>query len=477
MLAVGVAVAVLTASDTCASIGCGHYYDKSLPCQCNYACAKHHDCCDDYNATCGSPGPSPPYPPSPPHHYTPAPPVTPHGPSCGDSPQQFHLSVTGDPTQMVVSYVSCSTWNTPACSVAKEGTTDWKTFNGYSHTYTDGGWLGLLHTVVMTDLLADGTTRYSYKCDNSTTLSFTANPATGTFPLTVGVVADLGEDCAREGCGNATIKALGKAAQSGELQAIVHAGDIAYADGDQAKWDEYMREMEPATARVPYQVCVGNHEHHYNFSAFLNRFAMAGDGGAAGGKLDVNNLFHSYDFGPAHFVAFSTEHDLNVQLDWIRRDLQKAAAPAQRKAVPWIVMYAHKPLYCSTSDPYDCDVNGPMHIRPAIEPLLTEFGVDFFFAGHLHNYERSWPITTNGTVPAKSYNNTQGPVHMVVGNAGCDEGLTDRWETTPAWSAMHKAELGYGRLRFNSPEEAVWEMVLSETGNVLDSVTVTRTRV
>ena len=40
---------------------------------------------------------------------------------------------------------------------------------------------------------------------------------------------------------------------------------LVYADGDQAKWDEYMREMEPAVARVPYQVCVGNHEHHYNY--------------------------------------------------------------------------------------------------------------------------------------------------------------------------------------------------------------------
>jgi len=60
MLAVSVGVAALTARNTCAAIGCGHSYDRSLPCQCNSACVSHYDCCSDYSKTCGSgPGPSP----------------------------------------------------------------------------------------------------------------------------------------------------------------------------------------------------------------------------------------------------------------------------------------------------------------------------------------------------------------------------------------------------------------------------------
>lgn len=49
--------------------------------------------------------------------------------------------------------------------------------------------------------------------------------------------------------------------------------------------------------------------------------------------------------------------------------------------VPWIVMFAHRPLYCSTNDYYDCRVAGPMKFAPAIEPLLRHFGVDLFLAG------------------------------------------------------------------------------------------------
>ena len=35
-----------------------------------------------------------------------------------------------------------------------------------------------------------------------------------------------------------------------------------------------MREMEPTVSAVPYQVCVGNHEHYYNFSGYRHRFSM-----------------------------------------------------------------------------------------------------------------------------------------------------------------------------------------------------------
>lgn len=70
--------------------------------------------------------------------------------------------------------------------------------------------------------------------------------------------------------------------------------------------------------------------------------------------------------------------------------------------MPWIVVFAHKPLYCSTGrlittvqkltvlvdDYYDCKVGGPKVIAPEIEPLLKENNVDLFLAGHLHNYER-----------------------------------------------------------------------------------------
>ena len=58
----------------------------------------------------------------------------------------------------------------------------------------------------------------------------------------------------------------------------------------------------------------------------------------------------SYDHGGVHFASVSTEHDYSIgspQWQWLQSDLRKAAAPAQRVRVPWIVVVGHRPMYCS----------------------------------------------------------------------------------------------------------------------------------
>lgn len=59
--------------------------------------------------------------------------------------------------------------------------------------------------------------------------------------------------------------------------------------------------LQAVAAYVPYMVTVGNHENHYNFSNYKARFDMPKAGG------DGQNMFYSYDFGPAHIISFSSE--------------------------------------------------------------------------------------------------------------------------------------------------------------------------
>ena len=449
---------------SCAVLGC-NTYNRSAPCSCNWACFKYQDCCPDFQTACNGTQPSP----------GPAPP--PSGPQGG--PEQLHLALTNDvPRQYVVSFATSPNYTaTPTCSAGTTSRSYTHSFTGTTHTYTAGNWDGLLHTVVLavanlTDyesdiasgrgLRGDGDdathvgdsegaafgSRVYYSCDGGHTEFSFPIIAPQTFPISVGVVADLGEECNRPGCGNSTITALTREVDAGNISLLVHAGDIAYTSGQPAIWDSFMREMEPASARVPYMVCVGNHEHFYNFTGYLNRFAMPGvaddtsttsftpmDGGsteavvavepafgdaslasvAAGPSVPVNNLWHSYDHGGAHFLAYSTEHNLTQQLAFIEADL--AAAAANRDNVPWIVVYGHRPVYCSTNDYYDCEVKGPKELGPALEPLLQRYGVDLYLAGHLHNYERSFPVF-NGTRTSTSYDHPNSTVHVVVGMAG-----------------------------------------------------------
>ena len=317
------------------------------------------------------------------------------------------------------------------------------------YTYTEGGWEGTLHKVLLTGLKPS--TAYTYQCGGTATadksFTFVSAPAAGALPVVLGVVADLGENCDGDGCGNATIAALAAAAKAGSIGAILHAGDIAYTSGDQSIWDQYMREMEPAAGTVPYQVCVGNHESHYNFTAYLNRFAMSqgssggGGGGSSGGGGNnnnnnnnknsrggggggdvhahtritaaaaasssvrgdasgaaassaaraaaaamplINNLWHTFTYGAVRVVALSTEHDHafgSVQYNWLAEVLAAASTPEARRQTPWIVVMAHRPMYCSTSDYYDCQINGPQKIAPSLEPLFHQHGVDLFVGG------------------------------------------------------------------------------------------------
>lgn len=65
--------------------------------------------------------------------------------------------------------------------------------------------------------------------------------------------------------GNENAQSLGplqQETQNNVYDAIIHVGDFAYdMDSENAAvGDQYMRQIEPIAAYVPYMVCVGNHE-------------------------------------------------------------------------------------------------------------------------------------------------------------------------------------------------------------------------
>uniref|UniRef100_A0A183BKX1 Purple acid phosphatase n=1 Tax=Globodera pallida TaxID=36090 RepID=A0A183BKX1_GLOPA len=132
--------------------------------------------------------------------------------------------------------------------------------------------------------------------------------------------------------GNINARSLGKLqreAQEGEFDMVLHVGDLAYnLDTEQGQFgDEFMRQIEPISAYLPYMTVVGNHEYNYNFTHYINRFTMP--------NPENQNLFYSFDLGSAHFIAFSTEfyfwpiyyryESLSAQWHWLIKDLERGA--------------------------------------------------------------------------------------------------------------------------------------------------------
>ncbi|UJR16660.1 hypothetical protein I4U23_003560 [Adineta vaga] len=276
-------------------------------------------------------------------------------------------------------------------------------------------------------------------------------------------------------------------------------------------WNTFQDNLQPISANVPYQVGPGNHEatcFQYsdaicpsflrNFTAYQNRFCMSGD--LSGG---YKNMWYSFDYGPIHVIMLNTETDFvdaptgpdttlnaghfvgkSAQVTWLQADLQKATDPAQRAKVPWIVATGHRPFYGSTVVPA-VQIVGHAIIPPsdncrscelAFMPLLSQYKVDFYFAGHLHWMELLYPLDASGNIVTRNFTSGDGLIHVTDG-AGAAPTSTEKIKTNDterqAWICN-----GYGfhQLLIQDSSHAILNFIDSSTTTVIKSVDIVRKR-
>jgi len=200
------------------------------------------------------------------------------------------------------------------------------------------------------------------------------------------------------------------------------------------------------------------------------------------------------------------------QRAWLKKDLQ--AASANRAQVPWIMVAAHYQVYhvglvehwnasadaffsdkaenlkgearfqtCSANgEEASCQTLGEWHVEVSskLEPLLLEYGVDIFNAGHIHDYESAWP-TKNGKVCRKSFDNPDCPVYIVEGNGGVP-GSTGKCTVSDCsgkadWCRVHGNGCGaYGRITITDAQTLRYDHVQNSNGDVLDTFTIRRAK-
>jgi acid phosphatase type 7 len=380
------------------------------------------------------------------------------------------------------------------------------TFPGTSAVFTDVGNTQTIHRANMTSL-NPGTTYFYTVGDGygntSSTYSFTtaapSSPSTtgqpgapgswgkGTrdYPV-VAVYGDMGVDVNA----HKTLPLLLEDATSGALDVVVHIGDVAYDldSNSAANGDEFMVNIQPFAATIPYHVCPGNHESASDFKQYIARFDMfAGDEAVRHG----NSVFHSVDVGPLHYVLFDSElffygsgHGLFLLPEayaWLEADL----AAINRTATPWVAVGAHRPLYCSPNDDNDeCHSAGDIERvgivgAYGLEPLLAKYGVELFFGAHEHSVELTFPVynyvinTTSVTTLSPSsfiYTDFDRPVHILTGAAGCPENQ-DPWQPKASpFSAFRANDYGYGRLHVFNTTHVHWEFVDDASASVVNDL-------
>eukprot|EP01088_Endostelium_zonatum_P014888 TRINITY_DN342_c0_g1_i1.p1 TRINITY_DN342_c0_g1~~TRINITY_DN342_c0_g1_i1.p1 ORF type:complete len:499 (-),score=76.96 TRINITY_DN342_c0_g1_i1:47-1543(-) len=379
-------------------------------------------------------------------------------------PEQIHLSLTKDPSQMVITWVTSTSITTSYAYYSLQGSTPSTSILAKTYTYTTAGWLGNIHTATLPKLLPF--TSYSYRVGSfnggwSQTFNFTTrgNVSTNsplTFPISFGVVADLGTVSAGA---NETIDNLIREVSHSKWNGIIHAGDISYADGYQGRWDEFLRKVQPMTTSIPYITAPGNHELAFEFSSYRHRF---------NNPIPCNScMYYSFDWSSSlHVLMIDTESELDVpemtsaQVNWIAADLNEVANRKGER--PFIVVFGHRPFYCSKCTQWEAE-----YLRGRLENLFLKYNVDLVVVGHVHYYERT----------SKVWNNEigLGPMYVVNGAAGNREGLNSFGEPPyPEWSLVRVRKNSYGELTIHNSTHMEWKMKLDPTGEIADQVWITK---
>jgi hypothetical protein len=323
------------------------------------------------------------------------------------------------------------------------------------------------------------------------------NPARG-FPVRVALWGDLGVDCGGvlppspgfAGGQCTAVPQLAKDSASGAHQFSVHYGDTAYNMDDKCGvvGDAFLDAASSYSAHRPHVYTNGNHESSGSlkpYTEFTHRLAYP-QTPLANASGSQSNRWMMWAVGPVTFVSLDPDAWiyplvyplLDEQYAW----LQAAMARVDRAATPWVVFLVHRAAYCTKSTDAECNSeaealrNGQLGVRAPLEKLLAQYGVDFYFSGHTHHYERTYPCV-RGAATQKDYLQPRGTVHIQSGIAGTGPG--DQFVVpAQAWEAFRDEEYypTYGRLTLFNESHALYEQLFNDNGTVFDSFLLTNTQ-
>ena len=128
-------------------------------------------------------------------------------------------------------------------------------------------------------------------------------------------------------------------------------------------------------------------------------------------------MFYTFSLGPhIRFLLMDAEDEWGTadmksnQVQWARSVLHEAKSKHQ-----FIFAAFHRPLYCTSTGP-SC-FSEKTYFQGKIEDSFIEFNVTMVHTGHVHNYERSYPVAHN-VRQSDNYDNTTAPVCFVNGAPG-----------------------------------------------------------
>ncbi len=294
------------------------------------------------------------------------------------------------------------------------------------------------------------------------------------------------------------------------------AGDIVYTRGRIAEYREkffpyYNADASPLTRSILFIAAPGNHDllnrdlgsapdglaYFYYWAQPLNGPSDAAFSTLKGPEASIKAFLEgaadnfprmanfSFDYGNSHWLVL----DSNPYVDWTSPELRKwvAADLASTKATWKFVGFHHPGFHSSKAHRDDQQMR-------VLSDVFEAGGVDVVIAGHVHNYQRSYPLTFHAEpvkfplkrVPGQwtldqSYDgekNTtpKGVIYLVTGGGGAglyDPAQTDNPSTWLEFTAKFKSNVHSLTLAEIEGRTAKFKQI-SAAGEVLDSFVITK---
>lgn len=176
------------------------------------------------------------------------------------------------------------------------------------------------------------------------------------------------------------------------------------------------------------------------------------------------------DSGPFGYIDGNyTDNEAYEQIAWLKKDL----ASIDRSKTPWVFAMTHRPMYSSEVADYE------KHVRNAFEGLLIQYKVDAYFAGHIHWYERIWPmndmkIIRDDIIDPTTYatgtgNSLTTIVNGMAGNVESHSSINSS-ELLDYTAVLNQYVFGFSKLTVHNDTHATWQYIKGDEGGVGDEL-------
>lgn len=200
---------------------------------------------------------------------------------------------------------------------------------------------------------------------------------------------------------------------------VVAIGDYSYETSAEC-WLNIVKPISGTT-----HIGIGNHD--VISQTLLNQYLKG---------FNLENPYYSFNYQNVHILIIDTNTSLaqgSEQYNFIKSDLENAAKDS---SIKWIIPVYHIPAYTTSSEEQEEPGSTPTEegiilpdttVRDIYHPLFDSYEVDIVLQAHVHNYQRTYPISYNNNDPSNptvtstnpnTYKDPKGPVFVIVGTGG-----------------------------------------------------------